>query len=99
MADQIIEIDEQKSLKISEYNGKYKLVAMYNGYEQWGKRKVSKTDYADKDTPIAVPIGDDKEEAIETMIEAIKKLIGDKENTIRVLTEALKELGVDTVPF
>lgn len=52
-------------VELTEYKGEFGLTATYESkdgkhYQQWGKRKVSKTEYAEKDTPIKVILGDRK---------------------------------------
>lgn len=50
---------------LDEYKGEYSLVAAYeatNGtyYKTWGKAKVGKDSYSDKDRPFKVTLGDKK---------------------------------------
>ena len=53
----IIEVTEKEGVIIEEYDGKFSLIACYNGYKQWGKYRVSKDSYSLKDRPIKVTLG------------------------------------------
>jgi hypothetical protein len=67
---EIITTDGKNGVKLEEYNGVYSISACYNGYVQWGKMKVSKTDYADKDRPVKVVLGN-KETAAQVLRELL----------------------------
>jgi hypothetical protein len=65
-------------VSLNEYKGEYSIVSMREGsdgqwWQAWGKEKVSKTDYAEKDRPIKVLLGD-KKTAIGTLKTIINQL-------------------------
>lgn len=55
----------KNGIELTEYKGEFALVATYeaaNGthYQQWGKPKIGKDSYSEKDRPIKVVLGDRK---------------------------------------
>ena len=57
---------EKDGIAVEEYNGKWSIIAMHNGYKEWAKYKVGKDKYADKDWPVKVNIGN-RDKAIEVL--------------------------------
>lgn len=69
-------------IELNEYKGELSLIATYeatNGthYAQWGKQKIGKDKYSDKDRPVKVILGD-KNTATGVLV-AILKAITDKD--------------------
>jgi hypothetical protein len=71
----IITTKGKEGVKLQEYKGVYSLISCYNNYAQWGKIKVSKEEYSEKDRPVKVTLGD-KETAIKTLEHVIHYLRG-----------------------
>jgi hypothetical protein len=68
----------KNGILLEEYNGEYGLTATYEGkdgkdWAQWGKAKISKDSYSDKDRPIKVVLGD-KATAIDCLTKIINAL-------------------------
>ena len=95
MSDSYIETSEQyhSGFELSEYGGKYRLIAAKKPqdkvYQQWGELEIGK----DKTTklPVAVEIGNTKDEAIANLLLVIGMLQGEAENN--------RPLPEDDVPF
>ena len=66
---------EKDGLAVEEYNGKWSLVAMYNGYKQWAKYKIGRDAYKEKDLPVKVSLGN-RDKAIETLTAILKEITG-----------------------
>jgi hypothetical protein len=71
--EDIITTKDKHGIKLEEYEGVYSLTACYNGYTQWGKQKVNKTDYSEKDRPIRVVLGD-KDQAVKALLDIVNKI-------------------------
>jgi hypothetical protein len=69
---------EKDGIAVEEYNGKWSLVAMYNGYKQWAKYKIGRDAYKEKDLPVKVTLGN-RDKAIEVLT-AILAVIRGGEN-------------------
>lgn len=67
---------EKDGVAVEEYNGKWSLVAMYNGYKQWAKYKIGKEKYGEKDFPVKVTLGN-KDKAIEILTAILAEIRGD----------------------
>lgn len=79
MADAIRTIGKN-GVELTEYNGEYGLTATIEGkdgknWQQWGKVRVGKDAYSDKDRPIKVILGP-KETAVATCVMILKELTG-----------------------
>lgn len=62
-------------IELSAYQGVYSLIASREGqdgnvYQQWGKMRIGKNKYADKDWPVKVTLGDQK-----TAVAVLKQII------------------------
>jgi len=76
----IIKTLGKHGFEINEYKGEFSLIATYeagNGtdYQVWGKPKVSKTEYADKDRPFKIVLGD-KAGVEKACLEILKEIMG-----------------------
>lgn len=52
-------------IELTEYKGEFGLTACYEGkdgkfYQSWGKQRIGKDSYSDKDRPVKVILGDRK---------------------------------------
>jgi hypothetical protein len=70
---EIINTGGEHGVKLEEYQGIYSLTACYKGYSQWGKQKISKTEYSDKDRPVKVVLGN-KETAVKALTELLNAI-------------------------
>ena len=60
-----IRTSERDFVELSAWQGTYSLIACRewqdgNVYQEWGKKRISKTSYGDKDAPFKVILGDAK---------------------------------------
>ena len=81
---------EKEGVAVEEYNGKWTLVSMYNGYKQWAKYKIGKDAYKEKDLPVKVSLGT-RDKAIEILTAALREIRGD--------TPAADDAPFDDAPF
>ena len=70
----------KNGLEINEYKGEFSLIATYEGkdgksYRQWGKPKIGKTDYGDKDRPFKIILGD-KLDAERALLKVLREITG-----------------------
>ena len=68
-------------VELTEYKGEYGLTATYEDksgkhWQQWGKRKIGKSDYAEKDSPIKIVLGDRKT-AVAVLQLLLKQVLGE----------------------
>ena len=75
----IIKTIGKHGVELTEYKGEYGLTATYEGkdgkdYQQWGKVRIGRDSYSDKDRPVKVILGDREAalNALKTIIEALK---------------------------
>ena len=74
----IIKTIGKNGVELSEYKGEYGLTATYEGkdgkdYQQWGKVRIGRDSYSDKDRPVKVILGD-KATALAALAEIIAAL-------------------------
>ena len=67
-------------VELNEFKGELSLIATYeaaNGthYQQWGKTKIGKDKYSDKDRPVKIILGD-KKMAIANLLTILKEISG-----------------------
>jgi hypothetical protein len=66
---------EKDGIAVEEYNGKWSIIAMHNGYKEWAKYRVGKEKYADKDWTVKVNIGN-RDKAIEVLTAILAEIRG-----------------------
>jgi len=76
--DEAIKTLGKHGFYLDEYKGEWSLIAAYEGqdgklYKTWGKAKMGKTAYSDKDRPFKVILGD-KKMAVAALQRAIEEL-------------------------
>lgn len=62
-------------IELSAWQGTYSIIACREGqdgnvYQEWGKKRIGKTSYSDKDAPFKVVLGDAK-----TAVAVLKQII------------------------
>lgn len=70
-----IRTSDKDFIELSAWQGTYSLIACREGkdgnvYQEWGKKKLGKTNYSDKDSPIKVVLGDQK-----TAVAVLKQIL------------------------
>ena len=70
----------KNGVELVEYKGEYSLIASYEGtggkfWQKWGKERVGKDSYSDKDRPIKCVLGD-KTTAAATCLLILQELTG-----------------------
>lgn len=79
MADSI-RTTGKNGIEVSEYKGEFSLTATYEGkdgkmWQQWGKVRVGKDSYSEKDRPFKCILGD-KTTAEAVLLTALKEITG-----------------------
>ena len=79
--DEAIRTIGKHGFYLDEYKGEFSLIAAYEGqdgklYKTWGKAKIGKDKYSDKDRPFKVILGDKK-----MAVAALRKVIEELSDT------------------
>jgi hypothetical protein len=74
----------KNGIEVQEYKGEFSLIATHEGkegkfWQDWGKVKIGKDSYSDKDRPIKVLLGD-KVTAVATLLMVLKEITGQEYN-------------------
>jgi len=72
----------ENGLEINVYKEEFSLIATHEGkdgnyYQQWGKAKIGKDSYSDKDRPFKIILGD-KWDAERVLLEVLHQITGNK---------------------
>ncbi len=70
----------KNGLEINEYKREFSLIATYEGkdgkfYQQWGKAKIGKDSYGEKDRPFKIVLGD-KLDAERVLLKVLREITG-----------------------
>ena len=79
----------KNGLEINVYKEEFSLIATHEGkdgnhYQQWGKAKIGKDSYSDKDRPFKIILGD-KLDAERVLLEVLHQITGNKYSAEDVL--------------
>jgi hypothetical protein len=77
----VIKTVGKSGIEVTEYKGEYGLTATYEGkdgkdYQQWGKVRIGKDAYSDKDRPVKVILGD-KSTSAAVLVMVLQQITGD----------------------